>query len=793
MNKKDGLTSPKNKRWLQSAERTAKVIESYRDKMKQKTDDELREYASDLKARGKKGEGLNKLLPEAFALVREASRRVTGMEPYHVQLLGGIALHEGKIAEMRTGEGKTLVAVLPSFLNALEGKGVHVVTVNDYLAQRDAENMGRIHAFLGMTVGVITQRSTQAQRKAAYACDITYVTNSELGFDYLRDNGASSLENTVLRGLNYCIIDEADSILIDEARTPLIISGEGSDVSKLYLACDALAKKMTRGEFHEFSKIDAIAGEQVKETGDFMIDEKDKLAILTDAGIAKVEEHFKVEDYASEKNIALHHIMDLALRANYVMKKDKDYIVKNGEVMIVDEFTGRIMPGREYSDGLHQAIEAKENVRVRRESKTIAAITYQCFFDKYKKKAGMTGTGYSSRKEFRETYRMGTVVIPTNEPVRRIDHADVIYLTQAGKFSGIVDQIRRSHEKGQPVLVGTASVEVSEYLHKLLRKEGLKHQVLNAKQDRREADIIAEAGKYGAITVATNMAGRGTDIILDDKAREAGGLMVIGTERHEARRIDDQLRGRSGRQGDPGESVFYVSAEDPIMRLYMPEKMREALVRAADGHEDIPMDYKMFGRSIRRAQTNIENNNYGIRKNVLDYDRINDRQRDLVYKARRMLLEHTDCSNQMKDMILACVRYIQENGAAEEYIQELFPLNDRDKEQLKKMKPKTAKLQEMAMEKYDERKQFLGEECHQLERFSMLSAIDTGWTEQLAALDYQKQTAGYAAYAQNDPKTMYALDAHRIYDQMKMKIHMMAVHEFFFAKPQRKAVFSIKV
>ena len=598
-------------------------IESLRPDMQKLSDEELRGKTREFKKRLEEGETLDDLLPEAFAVVREAGKRVLGMEHFRVQLIGGIILHQGRIAEMRTGEGKTLVATLPSYLNALEGKGVHVVTVNDYLAKRDAEEMGKIHEFLGLTVGVVLNDMKQDERRAAYNCDVTYVTNNELGFDYLRDNMVIYKEQLVQRDLHYCIIDEVDSILIDEARTPLIISGQSGKSTKLYEACDILAQQLERGEAsHEMTKMAAIMGEEVIETGDFVVNEKDKIVNLTEQGVHKVEKFFHIENLADPENLEIQHNIILALRAHNLMHKDQDYVVKDDEILIVDEFTGRIMPGRRYSDGLHQAIEAKEHVKIKRESKTLATITFQNFFNKYDKKGGMTGTAITEEKEFRDIYAMDVVEIPTNKPVIRVDHEDAVYMTKKEKFNAVVNAVMEAHAKQQPVLVGTITIETSELISRMLKRQGIKHNVLNAKFHELEAEIVAQAGQAGAVTIATNMAGRGTDIKLDEIAREAGGLFIIGTERHESRRIDNQLRGRSGRQGDPGESRFYISLEDDLMRLFGSERLMKIFTSLGVA-ENEQIEHKMLSNAIEKAQEKIEFNNFGIRKNLLDYDQVN--------------------------------------------------------------------------------------------------------------------------------------------------------------------------
>lgn len=620
-------------------------VESYRDAMGALSDEQLKGKTKEFKERLAKGETLDDILPEAYAVVREAGKRVLGMEHYRVQIIGGIILHQGRIAEMRTGEGKTLVSTLPAYLNALTEEGVLVVTVNDYLAKRDAEWMGQIHKFLGLSVGIVLHDMKDDERRAAYACDITYVTNNELGFDYLRDNMAIYKEQIVLRGLKYCIIDEVDSVLIDEARTPLIISGQSGKSTKLYELCDVLARQLVRGEYKgEMTKMQAIMQEEIEEDGDFIVNEKDKVVNLTEQGIHKVEQFFHIDNYADPENLEIQHNVTLALRAHNLMFRDKDYVVKDDEVMIVDEFTGRIMPGRRYSDGLHQAIEAKEHVKVKRESKTLATITFQNFFNKFEKKAGMTGTALTEEKEFREIYNMDVVEVPTNKPVQRIDYDDAVYKTKKGKFNAVVQSVIESHEKGQPVLVGTITIETSELVSEMLRKKGIPHNVLNAKFHEKEAEIVAEAGKHGAVTIATNMAGRGTDIKLDDEARAAGGLKIIGTERHESRRIDNQLRGRAGRQGDPGESRFYISLEDDLMRLFGQERLMNVFNKLGVG-EDEQIEHKMLSNAIESAQKKIETNNYGIRSHLLEYDQVMNEQREIIYAERNRVLNGESMRN----------------------------------------------------------------------------------------------------------------------------------------------------
>ena len=632
-------------------------IEELRPTMQAMTDEELKDQTRKFKERLAEGETLDDLLPEAFATVREASKRVLNMEHYRVQLIGGIILHQGRIAEMRTGEGKTLVSTCPAYLNALEGKGVHIVTVNDYLAKRDAEWMGKVHEFLGLKVGVILNSMKNDERREQYACDITYVTNNEDGFDYLRDNMVIYKEQLVQRELHYAIIDEVDSVLIDEARTPLIISGQSGKSTKLYEVCDILARQLQRGEASgEMTKMTAIMGEEIIETGDFIVNEKDKVVNLTEEGVKKVEKFFHIENLADPENLEIQHNIILALRAHNLMFRDQDYVVKDDQVLIVDEFTGRIMPGRRYSDGLHQAIEAKEHVKVRRESKTLATITFQNFFNKYAKKAGMTGTALTEEQEFREIYGMDVIEIPTNRPVQRVDLDDAVYMTKKEKFRAVVEEIKKAHAKNQPVLVGTITIETSELLSNMLRREGIAHQVLNAKFHELEAEIVAQAGVAGAVTIATNMAGRGTDIKLDEEARAAGGLKIIGTERHESRRIDNQLRGRSGRQGDPGESRFYISLEDDLMRLFGSEKLM-SVFSSLGVAENEQIEHKMLSSAIEKAQRKIESNNYGIRKNLLEYDQVNNEQREIIYKERRRVLD----GDNMRDAICKMITDTVEN------------------------------------------------------------------------------------------------------------------------------------
>ncbi|HIX24897.1 MAG TPA: preprotein translocase subunit SecA [Candidatus Lachnoclostridium avicola] len=779
-------------------------IEALRPEMVALTDEELRDKTRQFKERLAAGETLDDILPEAFATVREAARRTLNMEHYRVQLIGGIVLHQGRIAEMRTGEGKTLVSTAPAYLNALAGKGVHIVTVNDYLAKRDAEWMGRVHEFLGLTVGVVLNSMNTEERKKAYACDITYVTNNELGFDYLRDNMAIYKEQMVLRDLDYAIIDEVDSVLIDEARTPLIISGQSGKSTKLYEICDVLARQLERGEESgEFSKIGAIMGEEIEETGDFIVNEKDKIVNLTEQGVKKVEEFFHIENLADPENLEIQHNIILALRANYLMFRDKDYVVKDDEVLIVDEFTGRIMPGRRYSDGLHQAIEAKEHVKVKRESKTLATITFQNFFNKFRKKAGMTGTALTEEKEFRNTYGMDAVAIPTNKPVIRIDHEDVVYKTKKEKFNAVVNDIVATHEKGQPVLVGTITIETSEMLSRMLKKKGIPHKVLNAKYHELEAEIVADAGIHGAVTIATNMAGRGTDIKLDDEARALGGLKIIGTERHESRRIDNQLRGRAGRQGDPGESIFYISLEDDLMRLFGSERLMN-MFNALGVPEGEQITHKMLSNAIEKAQMKIENNNYGIRENLLKYDEVNNEQREIIYAERRKVLD----GGNMRDLILKMITDIVENAVdmcisdeqnAEKWdfkelnslllpIVPLEPLAYSD--EIKGMKKNELKhdLKEKAIKLYEAKEAEFPdqEQIREIERVVLLKVIDNKWMSHIDDMDQLRQGIGLQAYGQRDPLVEYKMSAYEMFEGMTAAIQEDTVRILMHIRVEQK-------
>ena len=779
-------------------------IEALEPEMQKLSDEELRDKTREYKERYAKGETLDDLLPEAFATVREAAVRSIGMKHYRVQLIGGIVLHQGRIAEMKTGEGKTLVSTLPAYLNALTGEGVHIVTVNDYLAKRDAEWMGKVHEFLGLKVGVVLNDMDNDQRRAAYACDVTYVTNNELGFDYLRDNMVIYKEQLVQRGLKYAIIDEVDSVLIDEARTPLIISGQSSKSTKLYEACDILARQMERGEASgEFSKMNAILGEEIEETGDFIVNEKEKAINLTEDGVKKVENFFHIENLADPENLEIQHNIIHALRAHNLMFRDKDYVVKDNEVLIVDEFTGRIMPGRRYSDGLHQAIEAKEHVKVNRESKTLATVTFQNFFNKYAKKCGMTGTALTEEKEFRDIYGMDVVEIPTNMPVIRKDLDDAVYKTKKEKFGAVCDAIEEAHAKGQPVLVGTITIETSELLSKMLRKRGIKHNVLNAKFHELEAQIVSEAGQHGAVTIATNMAGRGTDIKLDDKAREAGGLKIIGTERHESRRIDNQLRGRSGRQGDPGESRFYLSLEDDLLRLFGSEKLMSVFnaLGVADGEQ---IEHKMLSGAIEKAQKKIEFNNYGIRKNLLEYDQVMNEQREIIYEERRRVLDGESMRDSIYHMITEYVedlvdRYAPADQSSEEWdiagmdvvLHETIPmipavtLDDVNKKEQKELKHL---LKERAVKAYEAKEAEFpdAEHVREVERVVLLRAIDGKWMDHIDDMDQLRQGIGLQAYGQKDPLVEYKMLGYDMFGEMTKAIEADTIRVLFHIKMEQK-------
>ena len=778
-------------------------IEDLRPTMQAMSDDELKDQTRKFKERLAKGETLDDLLPEAFATVREAAKRVLNMEHYRVQLIGGIILHQGRIAEMRTGEGKTLVSTCPAYLNALEGKGVHIVTVNDYLAKRDAEWMGKVHEFLGLTVGVVLNSMKNDERREQYACDITYVTNNEDGFDYLRDNMVIYKEQLVQRELNYAIIDEVDSVLIDEARTPLIISGQSGKSTKLYEVCDILAKQLERGEASgEMTKMTAIMGEEIIETGDFIVNEKDKVVNLTEEGVKKVEKFFNIENLADPENLEIQHNIILALRAHNLMFRDQDYVVKDDQVLIVDEFTGRIMPGRRYSDGLHQAIEAKEHVKVRRESKTLATITFQNFFNKYKKKAGMTGTALTEEQEFREIYGMDVIEIPTNRPVQRIDNDDAVYMTKKEKFRAVVNEIKEAHAKNQPVLVGTITIETSELLSNMLRREGIQHNVLNAKFHEMEAEIVAQAGVAGAVTIATNMAGRGTDIKLDDEARAAGGLKIIGTERHESRRIDNQLRGRSGRQGDPGESRFYISLEDDLMRLFGSEKLM-SVFSSLGVAENEQIEHKMLSSAIEKAQKKIESNNYGIRKNLLEYDQVNNEQREIIYKERRRVLDGENMRDAICKMITDTIdntldMCISDDVDPEEWdlvelntiLQPIIPLKTVTTERVKKMKKNQLKqeLKEEAIKLYETKEAEFPEpeQIRELERVVLLKVIDRKWMDHIDDMEQLRQGIGLQAYGQRDPKVEYKMSAFDMFDNMITSIQQDTIRLLYHVRIEQK-------
>ncbi len=779
-------------------------IEALEPEMEKLTDEELKNKTPEFKNRLKKGETLDDILPEAYAVVREAAKRVLGMRHYRVQLLGGIILHQGRITEMRTGEGKTLVSTLPAYLNALEEKGVHIVTVNDYLAKRDAEWMGQIHEFLGLKVGVILNGVDNDERRVAYACDITYATNNELGFDYLRDNMVIYKEQLVLRDLHYAIIDEVDSVLIDEARTPLIISGQSGKSTKLYEACDILARQLNRGESKELTKMDALMKEEIQETGDFVVNEKDKNVNLTEEGVHKVERFFSIENLADPENLEIQHNIILALRAHNLMFRDQDYVVKEDQVLIVDEFTGRIMPGRRYSDGLHQAIEAKEHVKVKRESKTLATITFQNFFNKYAKKSGMTGTALTEEKEFREIYGMDVIEVPTNLPVARVDFQDAVYKTKKEKLDAVVDDIIESYNIKQPVLVGTITIEASEELSEYLKKKGIPHKVLNAKFHELEAEIIADAGQSGAVTIATNMAGRGTDIKLGEGVTGLGGLKIIGTERHESRRIDNQLRGRAGRQGDPGQSRFYISLEDDLMRLFGSERLMSIFnsLGMPDGEQ---IEHKMLSSAIEKAQTKIENNNYGIRKNLLEYDRVNNEQREIIYAERRRVLDGESMRDAIYKMITdtierkmgTCIsdEQLPEEWDLEELNQLLLPIIplktisiSEDKLKHIKKAELMQELKEEAVKVYEEKEtEFLEpEHLREVERVILLRVIDRKWMDHIDDMDQLRQGIGLQAYGQRDPLIEYKFSGFEMFDEMTESISEDTVKALMHVRIEQK-------
>ena len=782
-----------------------KKILSYDETMSAMSDEELKAQTPKFKERLAQGESLDQILPEAYATVREAAWRVNKMKHFPVQLIGGVVLHQGRIAEMRTGEGKTLVSTCPAYLNALEGKGVHIVTVNDYLAKRDAEWMGRIHEFLGLSVGVVLNSMTTEERQAAYNCDITYVTNNELGFDYLRDNMAVYKNQQVLRGLHYCIIDEVDSVLIDEARTPLIISGQSGKSTKLYEVCDVLARQLQRGEESaEFSKLDAILGEEIEETGDFIVNEKEKTVNLTQQGVHKVEQFFHIQNLADPQNLEIQHCVILALRANNLMHRDKDYVVKDDEVLIVDEFTGRIMPGRRYSDGLHQAIEAKEHVNVKRESKTLATITFQNFFNKFDKKAGMTGTAQTEEKEFRNIYYMDVICIPTNKPVQRVDLDDAVYKSKKEKFQAVVDEAVRIHETGAPVLIGTINIDTSELISGMLKRRGIKHNVLNAKFHELEAAIVADAGQHGAVTIATNMAGRGTDIKLDPEALAAGGLHIIGTERHESRRIDNQLRGRAGRQGDPGQSQFFISLEDDLMRLFGSERLMN-MFEALGVPEGEQIHHKMLSNAIEKAQEKIELNNYGIRENLLKYDEVNNEQRDVIYAEREKVLNGDDLRptiiNFIQDIIENYVdANVPEDATAKDW--DLSGLNDTlmsiiplpklqlTKEQFNSMTKNEFKqlLKEEAIKLYEQKEASFPnpEQLREVERVILLRVIDQKWMNHIDDMDIIRDGIGLQAYGQKDPLVEYKIQGYQMFGDMTRAIKEDTVRILYHIQVEQK-------
>ena len=799
----DKIFGTHSERELRRIEPTIRKIESLRPDMQALSDEELRGKTVEFRKRLSEGETLDDLLPEAFAAVREGAKRALNMEPFRVQLIGGVVLHQGRIAEMKTGEGKTLVGTLPVYLNALEGKGVHVVTVNDYLAKRDAEWMGQVYTFMGLTVGVVLNGMSSEERQQAYGCDITYVTNNELGFDYLRDNMAIYKNQLVLRGLHYAIIDEVDSILIDEARTPLIISGQSDKSTRIYEACDILAKQMTRGkDVEDLSKIDAIMGIEQEETGDFVVNEKDKIVNLTAQGIEKTEKFFHLKNLADPENLEIQHCIILALRANNLMQKDHDYIVRDDEVMIVDEFTGRVMPGRRYSDGLHQAIEAKEHVKVKRESKTLATITFQNFFNKFDKKCGMTGTALTEEQEFREIYGMDVIVIPTNRPVQRIDHNDAVYKTKREKFNAVVESVKEAHAKQQPVLVGTITIETSEMLSRLLRKEGIPHNVLNAKNHELEAQIVAQAGQHGAVTIATNMAGRGTDIKLDDEAKAAGGLKVVGTERHESRRIDNQLRGRSGRQGDPGESRFYISLEDDLMRLFGSERMIR-MFEALGVPEGQEISHKSLSKAVESAQKKIETNNFGIRKNLLDYDQVMNEQREIIYGERREVLDGKSMRDSIYKMITGIVEHsvdmvIGENADSDSWeltelndiLLPIIPLEKVTRGRINDLSPDGLKqqLKEEAVKLYEAKEAEFPEPeaIREVERVVLLRSVDSRWMNHIDDMEQLRQSIGLQAYGQRDPLVEYKMAGYDMFNEMSQGIMEDTIRTLFRIRVEQK-------
>ncbi len=800
----DKMFGTHSQREIKRIEPIVDKIEAMRDEMVALSDEALKHKTIEFKERLSAGETLDDLLVEAFATVREAARRVLGMEHFRVQLMGGVILHQGRIAEMKTGEGKTLVSTLPAYLNALEGKGVHIVTVNDYLAKRDAEWMGKVHEFLGLTVGVVLNDMTREERQAAYQCDITYITNNELGFDYLRDNMVVYENQLVQRGLHYAIIDEVDSVLIDEARTPLIISGQSGKSTKLYEMCDVLATQLKRGEdLPEFSKMDAIMGVEQEETGDFIVNEKDKVVNLTQQGVDKVEKFFHIENLADPENLEIQHNIILALRAHNLMFRDQDYVVKDDQVLIVDSFTGRIMPGRRYSDGLHQAIEAKEHVKVKRESMTLANITFQNFFNKFDKKCGMTGTALTEEQEFRDIYGMDVVEIPTNKPVIRKDLEDAVYKTKKEKYHAVVEAVKEAHAKGQPVLVGTITIDISEEVSRLLKREGIPHNVLNAKFHEKEAEIVAEAGRHGAVTIATNMAGRGTDIKLDEEAKAAGGLKIVGTERHESRRIDNQLRGRSGRQGDPGESQFFISLEDDLMRLFGSEKLI-SMFNSLGVPENEQIQHKMLSDAIEKAQKKIESNNFAIRKNLLEYDQVMNEQRELIYAQRRRVLEGENMRDNIMDMIHSKIDDIVGVIASDEVdtedwdlnelnrmLREVFPMKPVTREELAGLKKKKALAEELksraeALYQAKEAEFPDPEAFREVERVVLLKVIDRKWMEQIDDMEQLRQGIGLQAFAQRNPVDEYKAASYEMMDAMNEAIRTETVQMLYRVRIEKK-------
>lgn len=793
---------------LKKLKKVADKIYAKMENMQRLSDSELKAKTDEFKLRLANGESLNQIMPDAYAAIGEAAYRSIGLRPYKVQIMGAVALNEGKIAEIVTGDGKTLTASMPAYLNALEGKGVHVVTVNDYLAERDAEDIGRIHRFMGLTVGCILKTTSPEEKKKEYAKDITYITNTELGFDYLRDNMAQRLEDKMQRGFNYCIIDEVDSVLIDEARTPLIISGNSGKSTKLYTACNELVKMMEKGEKQELTKVDLMSGERAEETGDYTVDEEHRIVTLTLHGIAKCEKYFGIDNLSDRQYTELYHNILAALKAHNLMKRDKDYVVKNGEVLIVDSSTGRIQPGRRYSDGLHQALEAKEGVEVKEETSTYATVTYQNFFNKYKKKCGMTGTASTERKEFKDIYHMSVVKIPTNKPVQRMDNADRMFLTKDAKFKAVVDEIKITHATGQPILVGTSTIRDSEVLDKMLKEEGLPHTVLNAKMIEKEAEIIAKAGEKGSITIATNMAGRGTDIKLDDEAKAAGGLKVIGTQRHESRRIDNQLKGRSGRQGDPGESVFFLSLDDDVLRLYGSERMKNMLTLTGMKSEE-SLTNQTVNKFVKKAQTVIEDNNFGTRKNVVKYDKVNNEQRELIYAERDSILNKADTRSTMISMIEDSINMIIDKHSDKKRVDanayqairrdiDVLIYGIKNPDYIPNMTKKKLAEQYIvaAKDKYSDREREWPDinVFREFERQIILRCIDVKWMQHINDLEILRQNISLVGYGQKDPAIVYKLKAFDMFDKMADEIKNDAVYTLFSSRlsgavaPKRNAV-----